>query len=1085
LLLFFKKEVLPFCSFAMTRNLAWLGSHAAHLLVEAMLGVAGIVMVAGCVLAWRLSQGPIDITSLVRREAPRLTLGRTHVTIGHAALAWEGFHDPDSPLDIRWRDLAIDAGPGVAPIALPQGRVSLSVSRLIVGQIVPRVIEVDAARLALTREQSGAMRLDFDAAANAQTTPNGAAEPGGGNAAGFLHDLVSPARPGGTSQGASGQGANGFAFLGHLRQLHVRGAVLRVHDLLLGTDWQANARRVDLDRRGDGRIDGQAEVGVASGTAQATMRAQASLTPDGTHISLTTSPVSPASLANLGAGLAGLSAVDAPVTVAMQADIGPDLALRSMSASAEAGAGKLHAGAGQVAMRDAAIELGAAPSAEGATIVTVRRMHLTLSPPPLSKGPAPTLSGHATVARDAAGVRADFALDLDHAAFADLPAYLPPGTGGGSRGWLVENITAGLATDGHVQGTLTAAADFTHPAVTALTGGMSATGLTVFWLRPVPPIEGANAKLVIEGPDSLVINIPTGTQGPIKLSEGRVRITGLSKKDQAGDISVRADGGLADTLALLNHPRLNLLSRRPITMQNPSGTVNATITVRMPLDARVTFESIAIAARAKLTGVHLGAVAAGRDLDQGDLSLAVDTDKLSVTGTGTVAAIPATLGVDMDFRDGPASQILEHITAKGTATPAQAAQAGLPGGIMSAGSAAVSADYTARRNGSGQVLLAANLHDAALSTPLGWTKQAGQDASASARLLLTKGALTGIDQLRASGPKLLIASHVEQVGGHLQVLRLDQVRIGQTAAAGSIAMPRAAADPLRVSLHGPKLDLSTYFQKRDADSAGEDDTRRGQPWAVDLKFDQVVLAKDEALNQVSLHASDDGLHVTDGQLLAGPNGQVKASITPLPAAVRGGASPGRALSVDASEAGAVLLAAGVADNIRGGRLRVNANYDDTQPHAPLTGTASLEQFRITNAPAIGRLLKAMTFYGAVDLLRGPGLGFQKAVVPFRWQQRVLTLNSARAFSASLGVTAKGDIDLRRHLADVSGTIVPAYFFNQLLGKIPLVGQLFSPEKGGGVFAARYAVRGKLADPKVSVNALSALTPGFLRNLFGG
>ncbi|MBV8398709.1 MAG: hypothetical protein JOZ17_08205, partial [Acetobacteraceae bacterium] len=68
--------------------------------------------------------------------------------------------------------------------------------------------------------------------------------------------------------------------------------------------------------------------------------------------------------------------------------------------------------------------------------------------------------------------------------------------------------------------------------------------------------------------------------------------------------------------------------------------------------------------------------------------------------------------------------------------------------------------------------------------------------------------------------------------------------------------------------------------------------------------------------------------------------------------------------------------------------------------------------------------------------------------------------------------------------DLEGTIVPAYFFNSLLGRVPLVGKLFSPEQGGGVFAARYTVRGPLADPQVSVNPLSALTPGFLRGLFG-
>ena len=96
----------------------------------------------------------------------------------------------------------------------------------------------------------------------------------------------------------------------------------------------------------------------------------------------------------------------------------------------------------------------------------------------------------------------------------------------------------------------------------------------------------------------------------------------------------------------------------------------------------------------------------------------------------------------------------------------------------------------------------------------------------------------------------------------------------------------------------------------------------------------------------------------------------------------------------------------------------------------------------------------------------------------------LTVIDARAFSPSLGLTAKGTFDLGANTVDVNGTIVPAYFFNSLLGDIPLVGRLFSPERGGGVFAASYSVRGSLDNPDVSVNPLSALTPGFLRGLFG-
>ena len=106
------------------------------------------------------------------------------------------------------------------------------------------------------------------------------------------------------------------------------------------------------------------------------------------------------------------------------------------------------------------------------------------------------------------------------------------------------------------------------------------------------------------------------------------------------------------------------------------------------------------------------------------------------------------------------------------------------------------------------------------------------------------------------------------------------------------------------------------------------------------------------------------------------------------------------------------------------------------------------------------------------------------MAPFVLTEDTLELGESRAFSPSLGLTAKGRIDLRRNVADLQGTIVPAYFFNSLLGNIPLVGRLFSPEAGGGLFAASYALRGPLGDPRVSVNPLSALTPGFLRGVFG-
>jgi hypothetical protein len=1040
-------------------------SHVLHLVVEAVLGVLGVLAIAGCVLAWRLAQGPIDITWLAQREQHYLTGAGAHLSIGGAALAWEGFVDPGTPIDVRWRDITVTAADGTVLARLPQGRVDLSAARLVFGVVAPRAIAIDGAAMALLRRANGSFGIDL-------VPQSGGASPAksGGTAGAerLLRELTGP-----------GQGAD-LPFLAQLRSIRIRRASVSLRDEALGVTWRARAATIDLARAADGGLAGQAVLDLSAGDARTTLTAHATLTAQGTHITARSTPVSPAALARAVPDFGPAAAVDLPVQSQLDATLSPDSTITNASLSVQAGAGTVLAGKGSVALRAISLVLRGRPS--GAQLDQLR---IDFQPAPGSRVPPPVVTGQATATRANGRIKLDFGVDIDRAAFADLPVYWPLGTGGGTRPWIVANIPTGMAHDGHVRGTIEAPADFSGATLTALSGGLEANDLSMTWLKPVPGLVHANAKLTLQGPDRLLIEVPQATQqvkdvngrpsGGLAVHNGSIAVTGLIDKDQFGDIKLQAAGALPDVLTLLNHPRLKLLSRRPIPMGNPAGKAEIQLAVKLPLDARITLDDIGIQSQAHLTDVHLGGVAAGRDLDRGTLDLNVDSNALHITGTGEVAAIPVTLGVDMDFRNGPPSQVLDHFFAHGTATPAALVGSGLPPGVLTGGTAGLSVDYTDRRDGSGAVLIDLDLRQAAVATPLGWQKAAGPDANASAALGLTKGRITSIDRLYANGPGLVVRSHARITPGKGTVLQLDRVELGRTRAHGAIGLPRDAHDPLRVTLRGPALDISAFLAHGSGKRAA-DDGKPGQRWMADLMFDQVILAKDESLSPVDLQAASDGTHISRAEVTAGAKGEVRAAIVPAPG--------GRTLTVDSADAGAVLLAAGIADNIRGGKLRVDGFYNDALPHSPLKGTATLAQFRLTDAPAIGRLLKAMTLYGAIDLLHGPGLGFAQMVAPFTYAQQVLTLNGARAFSSSLGITAQGTIDLLAHTADVTGTIVPAYFFNELPGLIPVVGKFFSPEKGGGVFAARYSVRGKLADPKVGVNPLSALTPGFLRGVFG-
>ena len=243
----------------------------------------------------------------------------------------------------------------------------------------------------------------------------------------------------------------------------------------------------------------------------------------------------------------------------------------------------------------------------------------------------------------------------------------------------------------------------------------------------------------------------------------------------------------------------------------------------------------------------------------------------------------------------------------------------------------------------------------------------------------------------------------------------------------------------------------------------------------------MILAHGEQLSGFAMHAVNDGERFRDLRIqgATGPGQPVLVVIAP--------AGSQRTLQVSAADGGALLRGLDLLSTVNGGRLAISGRYQDERSpatlSATLSGTLELNDFRVQNGAALGKLLQAMTLYGLVDAMRGPGLQFTRLNAPFRYSDGVLHLTDARASSSSLGLTAKGAIDFDASTVDLQGTVVPAYFFNSLLGRMPLVGRLFRSEQGGGLFAASYSMTGALENPAVRVNPLTALTPGFLRGLF--
>ncbi|MBI1986447.1 MAG: AsmA-like C-terminal domain-containing protein [Rhodospirillales bacterium] len=200
--------------------------------------------------------------------------------------------------------------------------------------------------------------------------------------------------------------------------------------------------------------------------------------------------------------------------------------------------------------------------------------------------------------------------------------------------------------------------------------------------------------------------------------------------------------------------------------------------------------------------------------------------------------------------------------------------------------------------------------------------------------------------------------------------------------------------------------------------------------------------------------------------------------------IRPGADGNRNLVMTSADAGETLKLMDYFDNMVGGRLEITGKYNDSLPTHPLIGRLTVSSYRVTNAPLLTHVLSIMALTGIVEAMQGSGLAFGTLDVPFVLGDGWLEIKNAKAAGASLGFTASGTVYTHADVIDINGTVVPAYAINSALGRLPVIGDIFTGgEKGGGVFAANFAMSGPATDPKVTVNPLSALTPGIFRNVF--
>lgn len=674
----------------------------------------------------------------------------------------------------------------------------------------------------------------------------------------------------------------------------------------------------------------------------------------------------------------------------------------------------------------------------------------------------------------------------------DLAAYWPPKLASDTRAWVVYNIRKGIATDASFTLGLGAPASLASLTLDAATGSFHASGLNVGWIPGAQPITGVAGVFTLTDRDTIDIGADTGSLGGIALKAAHMRMTGISVNKTIAALRVPVSGTLQDALAVLNAKPLNLLKSTPPQILGATGALNGTVIAGFPMLNNLQLAETMLNISGTLDDAAVASPIADLGFTKGVMTFQATAAALNLAGSAQFAGQPAQVAADLRFGPGNPAVTFTMQTVAGNIFLRQfGLNADSEGDDAVVGSVPIHVVLNIPSSGQGQATLNADLTKAAVSVPaLGWSKKAGAAGRLELAGTLDGQALGAVTSLSASAPGLDVAAAADPaVARRLDITRLN---IDGTSAQGSLTAPAGPKMPWLLDLSGPSLDVTAILNPPPGGQAKPPASKPAAPkpahhagpsgplWAAKLRFASFRLAAHQAPMLRNLVFSGHGQGVTMFAGTASANGAGGQAFH-LGVMPRGPAGDGEEVHLDSDDGGYLLRALGAFGDLDGGALVLDAAVDQAGNSA---GQLTLEKFRLTQAPEFTKILQGLTIYGAPAAASGPGLAFERLVAPFGISGQTLTLTGARAFSSSLGFTASGTINLASGETDLDTTIVPAYALNAALGRIPVVGKLFSAEKGGGLFAVRAKITGPLMAPQASVNPLSAFTPGVLRDVFG-
>lgn len=696
-----------------------------------------------------------------------------------------------------------------------------------------------------------------------------------------------------------------------------------------------------------------------------------------------------------------------------------------------------------------------------------------------SEGAALVASGHIT-RKDGALNTIDLKAKSYNVPADQIKTYWPTNiapTADIAREWVAENILDGISPEASLEMHITPE-DIANKylAESSLSATIKAKHASLSYYPNMPIVTEARGVVRFTG-KGMYIDATGGQMEQSTITKAYVTIPDFHAGDDTHiTITGEATGPVADGIAFFDPAPVDKALGTPLN--TIKGTANTSVSVSVPLRHDLAYHHIMMDIQSKISDVSLLNILGNYNAQNMKGDVVFNGKSVVIKTDGIVNNIPVKTIITQNLPD--YTQAFEgQYSVEGILTPEQAQRLSIPLPDRISGSANVMAQYTVRP-ATHNITIAADLTPLSVTNSrIGLGKKSGEalkvtiegQRAATGNSDITLTSIQSTSPNYAINGSAVLSSDIKT----LKKLNFSTLQFG----GHDLTMAMENRDnTLFLTLGGKRLNmqniaLNSFSSSVEKASYGLD---------IGIDINTIAMKNDVAFTQAKGHVacSIDRCHTAQFTTQLPRDSTLSLSMTPQDKQSN--------LHIEANNAGALLRGFDFYKNMRRGALVVNATVSKPNPDAGniIAGDLRIKDFKAVRTPVLAKIVTLGSLQGVSSFLTDDGLSFKRLKTPFTYKDNALEVKDLSAYGDALGFTAEGFIDTKKENIDLAGTVVPSYTVNNILGKIPILGNVADVLMGGkgqGILAARYKIKGTYENADVSVNPLSILTPGFLRNLF--